>query len=202
MPLVNASKYFQTKSIKLSDSFIVRIDGKESFRCAAFTVPKIAEWNEEEYKYGNVSQKFLIPKIDLNYELTLELYEGYDPDGKKKEGALHNKKLFFGQKHDGQSIGNGFYSVQDYTTQGYTEFNGQYNLANHDFKELDIFILNNRLSHVVYEYHFHNLKLTKAEPYELSYQDESLTKWSLGFTFESMEKGAPDNPIPIDKVFK
>jgi len=200
MPLVNASKYFQVKSIKLSDSFVVRIDGKESFRCAAFTVPKIAEWNEEEYKYGNVSQKFLIPKLDLNYELSLELYEGYGAVGKNPEGKLQTKKLLFGQKHDGQSIGNGFYSVQDFTTQGYTQFNGTYLMNKHDFKDLDIYILNNRLSHVVYEYHFHNLKLTKAEPYELSYQDEALTKWSLGFVFETMEKGAPEKPIPVKEV--
>lgn len=190
MPLVSARNYFANKSIKLSDSFVVIIDNKETFRCAAFTVPKIAEWNEEEYQYGNVSQKFMIPKLDVVQELQLELYEGYQYEN-KQERSLTTKKLFFQQKNDGITVGNGYGSWQDFGPDGYTRFGADYFLNKVDFKELKIQILNNQLTKVVYEYVFRNLKLTKAEPYELSYQDESLTKWSLSFTFESMEKGVP-----------
>ena len=201
MPLVKANNYFNTKSIKLSDSFIVRLDGKECFRCASFTVPKVAEWTEEEYSYGNVSQKFLIPKIDIQQELQLELYEGYVADGKEREAHLMTKEALFNQNPDGQSLGKGFTSNQNFSTDGYTVLNGTYNVDKHDYTNIDIFILDNRLAKVVYEYHFHNLKLTKAEPYELSYQDEALTKWSLGFVFESMEKGVPESgPYSVNKL--
>lgn len=200
MALVNIQNYFKHKSIKLSDSFIVIIDGKESYRCASFTPPKIAEWNEEEYNFGNVSQKFLIPKLDIVQELQIELYEGYTKD--ETSGAvngLKTKKFIQQLKDDGISFGKAFESAQDFRRNGYNAFNGTYvldentNLLKIDHKTLDILILDNKLSKAVYEYRFRNLRLCKAEPYELNYQDESLTKWNLSYIFEEMDKGAPTN---------
>lgn len=191
MPLVNVQQYFNTKTVKLSDSFVVIIDGYESFRCASFTPPKIAEWNEEEYKYGNLSQKFMIPKMDVVQELQIELYEN------ATQTNLRTKHSIQQQKAKGASIGNCFAADQDFGINGYNNFYGKYylekeNKSNFDHKTLDILILNNRLSTVVYEYNFRNLRLCKAEPYELSYQDESLTKWNLSYVFEEMSKGVPN----------
>lgn len=202
MALVNIQNYFNHKSVKLSDSFIVIIDGEESYRCAGFTPPKIAEWNEEEYSFGNASQKFLIPKLDVVQELQLELYEGYTKD--KTSGAtngLKTKNFIQRLKNNGITFGKAFESTQDFQRNGYNAFDGTYvldkdtDLLKIDHKTLDILILDNKLSSVVYEYRFRNLRLCKAEPYELSYQDESLTKWNLSYVFEEMSKGSPKNGV-------
>lgn len=193
MALVNIQNYFNNKSIKLSDSFIVRIDGDECYRCASFTVPKIAEWNEEEYKFGNVSQKFLIPKLDIVQELQIDLYEGYMLGSDGLEMGLRTKTRIQQQKTGGVAFGKAFASEQDFGRTGYNAFDGAYDLERVDHDTIDILVLDNRLSQVVYEYNFRNLKLCKAEPYELSYQDESLTKWCLSYVFEEMSKGVPEN---------
>lgn len=215
-PLVNIQNYFKNKSVKLSDSYKAIFNGSECYSCCGFTIPKIVEWNTEEYSYGNVTQKFLIPKLDILPELKIEIYESYDLDSDGKR-VLKRKSQLWNQNDIGQNIGNAFASNQYFANDGYSDLDGSYGtfegvmtreeaLDNHsrgtykqnngvlrwnmnDYKTLDIQILNNSLYKVVYQYHFEDLRLTTAEPYELSYQDESTTKWTLGFLFKSMKKG-------------
>ena len=67
--MLKIGNYFRVKSIKLSDSYTCTVYNKESdpvecIQCIGFTAPKILQYNEEVYKYGNLAQKFLIPKLD------------------------------------------------------------------------------------------------------------------------------------------
>lgn len=189
---LNVANWFSRKSVKLSDAFAVVInktaDQGEAYRCAGFTIPKVAEWNEEVHKFGNTSHKILIPKIDILQELTIELYEGYSSDEKLLTTQL--SKLF-GNNVENVKNGAGFTSFENYSTKGYDLRTAKYDDAN-DYKSLTIYILTNDLSKCVYKYQFENLALTKAVPYELSYSDESITKWSLSFIFESFTKEAVD----------
>lgn len=196
-PLVNIQNYFKNKSVKLSDSYVAIFNGSESYSCCGFTIPKVVEWTTEEYSFGNVTQKFLIPKLDMIPELKIELYESYDKSSKDNSQILKRKNQLWNQKSNGQNVGNAFYSDQDFSTDGYTTLKGIYGRYidgelqwnNYDYKTLEIQILNNTLSKVVYKYYFEDLRLTTAESYDLSYQDESVTKWTLGFVFKSMKKG-------------
>lgn len=189
---LNVANWFSNKSVKLSDAFAVVInDSKnngEAYRCAGFTIPKVAEWNEEVHKFGNTSHKMLIPKLDVLQELTIELYEGYDKYNKLL--TAQNAGLF-GNVSEQVKNGLSFTSFSNYDKFGYAQRSAKYD-DSRDYKSLTIYILSNDLSRCVYKYHFENLVLTKAVPYELSYSDESITKWSLSFIFESFTKEAVD----------
>ncbi len=76
--LVNLTKFWNNKSIKLSDSFdvLLTVGDKEKrlINCTGFTIPKL-EYEEETYEYGNVAQVFQKPKYDSCKEMTLEFTE-------------------------------------------------------------------------------------------------------------------------------
>lgn len=195
MGLVQVDDWFNKKSVKLSDAFIVVFDGNESFRCAGFTIPKVAEWNEQVHKFGNTSHKMLIPKIDMVQELSIELYEGYT---RKNNGEILQtaQNSFFWKLTNpgGFNVGAGFFNYSDYDSTGYNMLKGDYKRSAVDVKHLEIYVLDNNLRKAVYKYTFRNLKLTKFTPYELSYNDESITKWSLSFVFESFTKESDNTP--------
>lgn len=190
--LVNIPGFFATKSIKLSDSFIVSIDGVVNFRCAGFTIPKTVEFNEEVHKFGNATHKMLIPKIDILPELQLELYEDYGVSKSGNTVLSTSDKMFWPCSDGGQHSSNSFIEYGRYSNQGYDMLKGQYFLDKTDIKRLDIFILSNDLRKTVYKYSFYDLVLTKYTQYDLSYSDESLCKWSLTYTFGKMVKGIDD----------
>jgi len=192
---VSIQNWFANKSVKLSDSFIVEFDGNESFRCAGFSIPKVAEWNEEVHKFGNTSHKVLIPKIDMLQELTVELFEGYTSMTSGGETLKTACQSFFWKiAQGGFTNGRGFTNYADYDSSGYNHLKGVYSTKKPDFDKVTIYILNNRLNKVVYKYEFFDLYLTKYTPYELSYSDESITKWSLSFVFSKFIKSVPDDP--------
>ena len=100
MALVNLTKFWQNKSIKLSDSFDVLIrysyydenekemDFERLVNCTGFTLPKL-EYEEETYEYGNVAQVFVKPKYDSCKELTLEFTE-YMTTTENKSGTIYD----------------------------------------------------------------------------------------------------------------
>ena len=77
--MLRIGNYFRAKSIKLSDSYTCTVYNKEAepvecIQCIGFTAPKILQYNEEVYKYGNLAQKFLIPKLDVVHEFTIDFF--------------------------------------------------------------------------------------------------------------------------------
>ena len=179
------NKFLNEKTVKLNDSYQVNYvhykgqDRGEFYNCIGFSIPKIYEWNEEVHTYGNMSQKFLIPKTDLVQTLSIDLLEFIDREDKSNEQFLRIRR--YATTGDNHLTYSNSYKI---TGSRYT---GIYsNIDN--FSEITIKILNNNLSKCIYTYHFINLKLIKAEPYEFSYDDEAACKWTLSFTFEKMEK--------------
>ena len=81
--MLKIGNYFREKTIKLSDSYRCMIynndtDAVDCIQCIGFTCPKILQYNEEVYKYGNLAQKFLIPKFDVVHEFTIDFFESFD----------------------------------------------------------------------------------------------------------------------------
>ena len=180
-------KFLQEKTVKLNDSYQVEYvhylgnDRGEFYNCIGFSVPKMYEWNEEVHTYGNMSQKFLIPKTDLVQTLSLDLLEFIDDSSEGNVPFLRIRKY---ATNGGNHLT--YSNTYKITDNAYT---GEYSTTN-NFSEITIKILNNDLTYPVYKYTFTNLKLIKAEPYEFSYDDESACKWTLTFTFETMTKEA------------
>ena len=179
------NKFLNEKTIKLNDSYQVLYEhylGKdkgEFYNCIGFSIPKIYEWNEEVHTYGNMSQKFLIPKTDLVQTLSIDLLEFIDRKDKSNEQFLRIRR--YATTGDNHLTYSNSYKIAG------NRYTGIYSNTD-NFKEMTIKILDNDLSKCVYEYRFTNLKLIKAEPYEYSYDDEAACKWTLSFTFERMEK--------------
>ena len=179
------NKFLNEKTVKLNDSYQVLYEhytGKdkgEFYNCIGFSIPKIYEWNEEVHTYGNMSQKFLIPKTDLVQTLSIDLLEFIERNDDTNQQFLKIRRyVTTGSKHLTYSNS---YKI---TNDAYT---GEYSNTD-NFKEIKIKILDNNLSKCIYEYKFTDLKLIKAEPYEFSYDDEAACKWTLSFTFATMEK--------------
>ena len=185
-------KFLSEKTVKLNDSYQVNYvhyknDEEHSseyyngefYNCIGFSIPKIYEWNEEVHTYGNMSQKFLIPKTDLVQTLSLDLLEFIDRNDASKEQFLRIRR--YATTGDNHLTYSNSYKIAG------SRYTGIYsNIDN--FNEITIKILDNNLSKCIYTYYFTNLKLIKAEPYEFSYDDESACKWTLTFTFEKMDK--------------
>ena len=101
--MLKIGNYFRAKSIKLSDSYTCTVYNKESdpvecIQCIGFTAPKILQYNEEVYKYGNLAQKFLIPKLDVVHEFTVDfltkIRQGkFSLDAFHKYSLLHTLQL-------------------------------------------------------------------------------------------------------------
>lgn len=181
-------KFLTEKTVKLNDSYQVmykkNIESpmEEFYGCIGFSIPKMYDWKEEVHNYGNMSQKFLIPKIDNVQTLTLDLLEFIERnEARNNEQWLQIRKFVTtGVSHLTYS---NMYSIVD------DKYTGVYTNAN-NFNEITIIILDNNLTRPVYKYFFKNLVLAKVEPYEFSYDDEAACKWTLTFTFETMTKEA------------
>lgn len=193
--LLNVPNYFKTKTIKLSDNYVVFIkytnsEGvalEEEWRCIGFTIPKVAEFDTDVYKYGNVAQTFIIPKTDLVQEVSIEIMESELDKGLKVENDF-----FSCLTAGGQNMGNGFNVERRYDINGYTTNTGTYNINGYDIDQMEIAILDNTMTRIVYRYIFTELKLANAETYDMNYEDDTITKYTLTFTFNQMIKGRPD----------
>ena len=181
--MLHVGKFYQN-TIKLNDSYQVlatfpdnQTTPVELVNCVGFSIPKPYEWNEEVHKYGNMSQKFLIPKVDILPTLTIELLEYINDSNELAVRKLlsHGKRITYSKSYD--------------ISERYT---AAYRPTQKDLSHLTIKILDNNLSKCVYAYDFSNLTITKADPYEFSYEDDSVCKWTITFIFESMDKN--DSP--------
>lgn len=203
--MLRIGNYFRAKSIKLSDSYTCTVYNKaaepvECIQCIGFTAPKILQYNEEVYKYGNLAQKFLIPKFDVVHEFTIDFFESFDTRDVQAgaEGVTSIKGVLTNSVATGLGIkdwilkdnfGNGFRlsEIFDNSVGGTQAAN--YMLGAIDFPQIKIDIWKNDFSKKVYGYTFTNCKIAKIVPYEFDYQGEDLCKWTITFTFDSMTKG-------------
>lgn len=199
---LSLKKFFECKSVKLSDSFkvFIELDDEEEigtggsiieiFNCTGFTIPKL-EFNEEIQYFGNVSQSFLIPKYDSIKEVNIKFLEN------ESNGFL---EYFIGKdpKTGSPLIGNSYELYQIKNTEQYSLNFATYNIKNFDLKSLYIYIYDNNFKNITYSYIFNNLKLSKYELYDLDYSSESPCEFSLTFTFEGFAKGAGELEINTD----
>lgn len=193
LQFVNITKFWEDKSIKLSDSFAVFIQNydekgnvmepEELYTCTGFTLPKL-EQDEETLEYGNVAQVFLTPKYDSCKEITLEFMERIkDNNGKpvtlSKILKLINEKAFkLNQKYD----------------YGYMVNTGDY-LLNYLIPYLEIKVMNNKLWRYNFKYHFELLKIVNYSIYNLDYQSDSPCKVSVTLAFEKYWKEVINEPV-------
>lgn len=217
--MLKIGNYFREKTVKLSDSYQVLITGDEGqtecVQCIGFTPPKILQYNEEVYKYGNAAQKFLIPKTDVVFEATFDFFESLDSSkikasedfkldkdarGSAPATGLGIESWFFrkiykkSKKPNKEFIhryGNGFSLTETFSDQFGLTREATYELGEKgiDFKEIKVLIKNNMLTQDVLAYTFKNCKIAKAVPYEFDYQGEDLCKWTITFTFDEYTKG-------------
>ena len=193
LQFANITKFWEDKSIKLSDSFAVFIQNydekgnvmepEELYTCTGFTLPKL-EQDEETLEYGNVAQVFLTPKYDSCKEITLEFMERIkDNNGKpvtlSKILKLINEKAFqLNQKYD----------------YGYMVNTGDY-LLNYLIPYLEIKVMNNKLWRYNFKYHFELLKIVNYSIYNLDYQSDSPCKVSITLAFEKYWKEVINEPV-------
>ena len=171
--MLRIGNYFREKTVKLSDSYTCSIfaDGAnepvEVVQCIGFTPPKILQYETAVYKYGNMAQKFLIPKSDSVREFTIDFFESHGRYGK------------------------GFEIVENYDGHTGGAAAADYHIApdDIDFDKIQIDILNNKLNQVVYTHSFTQCRIAKVVPYEFDYQGESLCKWTVTFTFNEYKRG-------------
>lgn len=193
LQFVNITKFWEDKSIKLSDSFSVFIQNydekgnvmkpEELYTCTGFILPKL-EQDEETLEYGNVAQVFLTPKYDSCKEITLEFMERIkDNNGKpvtlSKILKLINEKAFqLNQKYD----------------YGYMVNTGDY-LLNYLIPYLEIKVMNNKLWRYNFKYHFELLKIVNYSIYNLDYQSDSPCKVTITLSFEKYWKEVINEPV-------
>jgi hypothetical protein len=166
----------------------------ELFNCVGFSIPKIYEWKEEVHNYGNMSQKFLIPKVDILPTVTIELLEYINDDN-----DLAVRKILSNiDAESGRISYSNAYNIKERYNASYRFNSDDYNdkKLENDLNSLTIKILNNKLTKCIYAYRFTNLIIIKAEPYEFSYEDDGVCKWTISFISTKMEKiDYPDDSI-------
>lgn len=202
--MLKIGNYFRAKSIKLSDSYTCTVYNKESdpvecIQCIGFTAPKILQYNEEVYKYGNLAQKFLIPKLDVVHEFTVDFFESFDTADVRAgvEGVTAVKDELSNSVASGLGIkdwilrnnyGKGFKLSEIFNSGVGGTQTGNYLLGAIDFPLITIDVWKNDFSKEVYRYTFTNCKIAKVVPYEFDYQGEDLCKWTVTFVFDECKK--------------
>ena len=181
--LVNLTKFWNNKSIKLSDSFdvLLTVGDKEKrlINCTAFTIPKL-EYEEETYEYGNVAQVFQKPKYDSCKEMTLEFTE-------TMVGTNYSYMLSRIFEEMGYKLS------QTYST-GLMTNTAKYEIDK-KINQLEIKIMNNKIWRYIFKYHFDNLKIVNYTTYNLDYQSDSPCKVTVTLAFETFYKEVINEPI-------
>lgn len=181
--LVNLTKFWNNKSIKLSDSFdvLLTVGDKEKrlINCTGFTIPKL-EYEEETYEYGNVAQVFQKPKYDSCKEMTLEFTE-------TMVGTNYSYMLSRIFEEMGYKLS------QTYST-GLMTNTAKYEIDK-KINQLEIKIMNNKIWRYIFKYHFDNLKIVNYTTYNLDYQSDSPCKVTVTLAFETFYKEVINEPI-------
>jgi hypothetical protein len=209
MALTSLTHFWNNKSIKLSDAFVVLIKFKyddefeELNTCCGFTIPKI-EYEEETMVYGNMEQIFLTPKYDSCKELTLDFYETWEYEKNPNKHSDEDPEFIIKPSYTLERF---FQYLNLSINQKYNDDNikeTNYGLYDSDLNEkiidnITIKILNNKLNKYIYEYVFSNLKLINYSLYTLEYQSDSPCKITLNLAFEGYEKSLIDEEIDWDE---
>ena len=181
--LVNLTKFWNNKSIKLSDSFDVLLTvgdtEKRLINCTGFTIPKL-EYEEETYEYGNVAQVFQKPKYDSCKEMTLEFME-----------TMVGKNYSYMLSRIFEEMG--YKLSQSYST-GLMVNTAKYEIDK-KINKLEIKIMNNKIWRYIFKYHFDNLKIVNYSTYNLDYQSDSPCKVTVTLAFETFYKEVINEPI-------
>lgn len=181
---------FKGKTIKLSDSYQVRIrlndsdfaaeqglsDSKskfalripqpdhnevELFECTSVTLPSYKP-KEDIFEYGNNSKAFIYMDPTSLDDLEIELIEHYNNDNTLIVQNLVN--LFLSKLFDEEAF---VYKLDDY------------------IPELTVLVFSNIFCPVILRYVFKELKLTDYTKYDLDYSSTDIAKWTLKFSYRS-----------------
>lgn len=181
---------FKGKTIKLSDSYQVRIrlndsdfaaeqglsDSKskfalripqpdhnevELFECTSVTLPSYKP-KEDIFEYGNNSKSFIYMDPTSLDDLEIELIEHYNNDNTLIVQNLVN--LFLSKLFDEEAF---VYKLDDY------------------IPELTVLVFSNIFCPVILRYVFKELKLTDYTKYDLDYSSTDIAKWTLKFSYRS-----------------
>lgn len=188
MSLCNIYGYLTTKTIKLSDSYQVRLklddadfwndnspkenryalkitkpeNGEiELCECTSVTLPSYKP-KEEIFEYGNNSKTIIYMDPTSLGDLEIELIEHYTKNGTLAITNLVN--LFLSKLFDEDTFE---YKLTDY------------------IPELTVYVFNNIFTTVYLKYVFKELKLVDYTKFDLDYSSADIAKWTLKFSYRS-----------------
>lgn len=188
MSLCNIYGYLTTKTIKLSDSYQVRLklddadfwndnspkenryalkttkpeNGEiELCECTSVTLPSYKP-KEEIFEYGNNSKTIIYMDPTSLGDLEIELIEHYSENGTLAITNLVN--LFLSKLFDEDTFE---YKLTDY------------------IPELTVYVFNNIFTTVYLKYVFKELKLVDYTKFDLDYSSADIAKWTLKFSYRS-----------------
>lgn len=188
MSLCNIYGYLTTKTIKLSDSYQVRLklddadfwndnspkenryalktakpeNGEiELCECTSVTLPSYKP-KEEIFEYGNNSKTIIYMDPTSLSDLEIELIEHYSESETLAITNLVN--LFLSKLFDEDTFE---YKLTDY------------------IPELTVYVFNNIFSTVYLKYVFKELKLVDYTKFDLDYSSTDIAKWTLKFSYRS-----------------
>lgn len=188
MSLCNIYGYLTTKTIKLSDSYQVRLklddadfwndnspkenryalktakpeNGEiELCECTSVTLPSYKP-KEEIFEYGNNSKTIIYMDPTSLGDLEIELIEHYSENDTLAITNLVN--LFLSKLFDEDTFE---YKLTDY------------------IPELTVYVFNNVFSTVYLKYVFKELKLVDYTKFDLDYSSADIAKWTLKFSYRS-----------------
>ena len=188
MSLCNVYGYLTNKTIKLSDSYQVRLKLDDSdfwsgnspknnryalktakpengeielCECTSVTLPSYKP-KEEIFEYGNNSKTIIYMDPTSLGDLEIELIEHYDENGTLAITSLVN--LFLSKLFDEDTFE---YKLTDY------------------IPELTVYVFNNIFTTVYLKYVFKELKLVDYSKFDLDYSSADIAKWTLKFSYRS-----------------
>lgn len=188
MSLCNVYGYLTNKTIKLSDSYQVRLKLDDSdfwsgnspknnryalktakpengeielCECTSVTLPSYKP-KEEIFEYGNNSKIIIYMDPTSLGDLEIELIEHYDENGTLAITSLVN--LFLSKLFDEDTFE---YKLTDY------------------IPELTVYVFNNIFTTVYLKYVFKELKLVDYSKFDLDYGSADIAKWTLKFSYRS-----------------
>lgn len=188
MSLCNVYGYLTTKTVKLSDSYQVRLKLDDSdfwsgnspkenryalktakpengeielCECTSVTLPSYKP-KEEIFEYGNNSKTIIYMDPTSLGDLEIELIEHYSENGTLAITSLVN--LFLSKLFDEDTFE---YKLTDY------------------IPELTVYVFNNIFTTVYLKYVFKELKLVDYSKFDLDYGSADIAKWTLKFSYRS-----------------
>lgn len=210
MSLCNVYEYLNKKTVKLSDSYQVRIklsdkdfsgsnnpgvskyslnitqpdnNEIELYECTSVTLPSYKP-KQDIFEYGNNSKTFIYMDPTSLDDLEIEVNEHYGYDVKNQTDILYIDNLvnlFLSKLFDNEKFQ---YILDDY------------------IPEIDVYVFNNNFSKICTKYVFKDLKLTNYAKYNLDYSSTEIAKWTLKFSYRSFYAEVMSTALKEDTVDK